>query len=169
MSSTLTEVEIFARMRESLALAAEHCDHLAVESLRGPIYEKLRDELALIEGCCQQASAHREDTRWLPISLLMAECHKKAGGWLRGYKIDGETVKLAMGELNLHFVELAKHLRSLLKVVEQYQTQRTGRVGMIVPVPVRPFLREDRKHRVRLPDVAGVTNGGILIPTGVAA
>lgn len=167
--SNLTEVEIFSRMRESLALAAEHCDRLAIDSLRGPIYEKLRDELALIEGCCQQASAHREDTRWLPIGLLVAACHKKAGDWLRGYKIDGETVHLAMGELNLNFVELAKHLRSLAKAVDQYQHARTNHVGMIVPEPVRPFLREDRKHRVLLPDVSGVSSGGILIPSRVAA
>lgn len=164
MSSTLTEVEIFARMRESLALAAEHCDHLAVESLRGPIYEKLRDELALIEGCCQQASAHREDTRWLPISLLMAECHKKAGGWLRGYKINGVTVKFASGHINPLFRMLADNLRAMIKAIDQTKNQRTGRVGMILPDMLPGPHRETRQHRVQLPR----TPGGILLPAGVS-
>lgn len=168
--SNLTEVEIFSRMRECLALAAEHCDQLATDSLRGPIYEKLRDELGFIEGCCQQASAHREDTRWLNIGHLMAKCHKMAGDWLRGYKSpEGESVHHAPGELLKCFQLLANNLRAIVKLVDQTQHSRTGHVGMIVPEPVRPFLREDRKHRVKLPGGMTATPGGILIPRGVAA
>jgi hypothetical protein len=156
--SNLTEIEIFDRMAENLRLAAQHCDELAVYSRKGQPYEDLRDELELIEGCCQQASAHREDTRWLPIGLLMRECHDKAGGWLRGYKIDGETVALAMGEMNQNFVELAKHLRSLLDKVEELRTRRTGVKGMILPY--MPPEQRNVSH-------SGYSRGGIIIPEGV--
>lgn len=156
--SDLTEVEIFDCMAENIRLAAQHCDELAVYSRKGQPYEDLRDELELIEGCCQQASQHREDTRWLPISLLMRECHDKAGEWLRGYKIDGETIALAPGEMNQNFVELAKHLRSLLGKVEELRTRKTGRVGMILPD--MPTVARNVSH-------VGYTPGGIIIPAGV--
>jgi len=166
--SNLTETEIFAKTAECLRLAAEDCDELAVNYFRGPVYERFRAKLGFIEGCCQQASAHREDTRWLPIGRLMAECHKKAGGWLRGYKIDGEWVKPGHGELNQNFVELAKHLRALLKVVEELQTKATGKVGMILPETPRPFLREDRPHRVVLPNEFTQAPSGLFIPASAA-
>ena len=167
--SDLTENEIFDCMRENLVLAAEHCDRLAVESYNGDAYEKLRDELELIEGCCKQAAQWREDMRWWPIGQLMGECHKKAGGWLRGYKIDGETVHLAMGEKNENFVLLAKNLRRVIDLVDQTKNSRTGSVGAIVPQPARPFLRDDRKHAVSLPSHLRQTPGGIIIPAGAAA
>lgn len=167
--SDLTEAEIFDCMRENLALAAEHCDNLAVESFHGEIYEKLRDELERIEGCCKQAAQWREDMRWWPIGQLMGECHKKAGGWLRGYKIDGETVRLAMGELNMNFVMLAKNLRAVIKLVDQTQHGKTGKAGAILPQPVKPFLREDRPHRVILPGGTAMSSGGIIIPRRAAA
>ena len=166
--SNLTEIEIFAKMAECLRLAAEDCDELAVNYIRGPVYEKLRAELGFIEGCCQQASAHREDTRWLPIGRLMAEVHAKAGGWLRGYKIDGEWVKPGQGELNQNFVELAKHLRSLLVVCERTRNERTGTVGAILPETPRPFLREDRPHRVVMPDNFTQAPSGLFIPASAA-
>ena len=162
----LTEVEIFSCMAENLRLAAEHCDDLAVKPFKGPIYENLREELSLIEGCCKQAAFWRSDDRWLDIGLDMAKAHKLAGGWLRGYKINGVRIKIAEGEKNLCFVELAKVLRKLLEKCEGYRTDRTGRVGMIVREPIRPFMRDDRKHRVRLP--FAMSPGGIIIPHGVA-
>ncbi len=165
--SDLSEQEIFDCMRENLALAAEHCDKLAVESLRGDNYEKLRDELELIEGCCKQAAQWREDMRWWPIGQLMGECHKKAGGWLRGYKIDGETVRLAEGELNLNFVKLAENLRAIIKLVDQTKNSRTGKSGAIIPAPVKPFMRQDRKFGYRAS--LGMTAGGIITLGGGVA
>lgn len=167
--SDLTEAEIFDCMRENLALAAEHCDQLAVESLKGEVYEKLRDELEKIEGCCKQAAQWREDMRWWPIGQLMGECHKKAGGWLRGYKIDGETVHLAIGELNMNFVKLADNLRAVIKLVDQTKNGKTGQSGAIIPKPVLPFMRENRQHRVVLPGGTAISSGGIIIPAGVSA
>ena len=158
--SDLTEAEIFECMRENLALAAEHCDHLAIESYNGGAYEMLRDELEKIEGCCKQASQWREDMRWWPIGQLMGECHKKAGGWLLGYKIDGETVHIAMGEKNLNFVKLAENLRAVIRLVDQTQRGKTGKAGAIIPEPVKPFMRDNRKFGYR----ASLSPGGIILP-----
>ena len=75
--SALTEIEIFQRMRESLRIAAECAEALAIEDVRGREYTVLREHLKLIEGCCIQAANWREDTRWLPLGRLVAECHQK--------------------------------------------------------------------------------------------
>ena len=147
-------------MRENLALAAEHCDRLAEERYSGGAYEMLRDELEKIEGCCKQAAQWREDMRWWPIGQLMGECHKKAGGWLRGYKIDGETVHLAMGEKNMNFVKLAENLRAVIRLIDQTKNSKTGKAGAIIPEPVKPFMREDRKFGYR----AALSPGGIILP-----
>ena len=82
--SDLTEIEILDRMRSSLREAIQCANILASSPRKGPTYNKLREHLGLVEGCCRQMSAWREDTRWLPIGRLMAECHQKAGNWLRG-------------------------------------------------------------------------------------
>lgn len=131
----LTEVEIFDRMATSLREAAECCDILAKSSRKGPTYNRLREHLALIEGCCRQASTWREDTRWLGIGLIMAECHKKAGGWLRGYKDPLTKVRqrTPVGEMNMLFVMLAVNLRGLYGQVEKLKTAKTGVMGMILP------------------------------------
>lgn len=160
----LTESEIFDCMRTNLVLAVEHCDDLAKLPAKGPTYRKLIDELKLIEGCCRQASAWREDTRWLNHGLLMAEVHKKAGSWLRGYKINGVTVKFAPGHINPLFRMLADNLRAMIKAVDQTKNQRTGRVGMILPDMLPGPHRETRQHRVQLPR----TPGGIILPSDVS-
>lgn len=169
--SDLTEAEIFDRMSESLRLAAEHCDNLAVDSVKGPIYENLRDELELIEGCCKQASQWREDMRWWPIGAQMAECHKRAGDWLRGYKIYGVRVAVAEKEKNLNFVVLAGLLRQVLKMVENLRTTKAPKLGMILPEPIKPFMREagERQHRVQLPDGVVKTPGGLYVPQSAVA
>ena len=160
--SDLTEAEIFDCMRENLVLAAEHCDQLAGESVRGEVYEKLRDELERVEGCCKQAATWREDMRWSPIGQLMGECHKRAGGWLRGYKIDGEHIAVSAGELNLNFTKLAENLRAVIKLVDQTKNERTGKSGAIIPQPIKPFMRTDRKYGWR--GAATISKGGIILP-----
>lgn len=159
----LTETEIFSQLSQNFNLAAEHCEDLAKLPAKGPTYRKLIQELKLIEGCCRQASAWREDTRWLNIGLMMAEAHKRAGDWLRGYKTDGVRIKIAEGQLHPMFMKLAENLRAGQKLAEQFRTQRTGRVGMILPEPLPGPFRETRQHRVMLPR----TPGGIIIPSGV--
>ena len=159
----LTETEIFDQMRSSLKAAIQHCEDLAVEPVKGFTYEFLRNELKLIEGCCRQASAWREDTRWLNAGLAMGEAHKLAGGWLRGYKVDGERIALADKHSYWCFKKLADNLRNYAKLTEQIRTKRTGRRGMILPTALPAPFRETRQHRVVLPTV---TPGGIIVPEG---
>lgn len=131
----LTEIEIFDVMLENLRLAAEASDELAIIDMKGAAYNRLREALALVEGACRQASAWREDTRWLTMGQLAAQCHQKAGGWLRGHK-DAVTLirtPLAAKQKNKMFVLLAQNLRFFLKGVENLKDNKTGRVGMILP------------------------------------
>lgn len=160
----LTEQSIFSQLSQSFRLAAECCDDLARLPAKGPTYRRLITELKLVEGCCRQASAWREDTRWLNIGLMVAEAHKRAGGWLRGYKVDGIRIKIAEGQMHPLFIKLAENLRAGFALAEQFRTKRTGRVGMILPDMLPGPHRETRQHRVQLPR----TPGGVIIPSGVS-
>ena len=136
----LTETEIFACLAENLTLAAEECERLAVLPAAGPTYNSLRHRLRLIEGACRQASAWREDTRWLPIGLMMHEAHDRAGNWLRGF----HPRKL--------FLKLAENLRALAHIADDLRTKATGTVGMILPdVLSSPIRTQDRPVQVALP------------------
>ncbi len=154
----LTEIEIFDRMQESLRAAEQACRDLATSPIKGPNYEILRKHLGLIEGCCRQASVWREDTRWLPIGMMMAEAHRRAGDWLRGIKLpDGGRRSLAPGEMHPNFVKLAENLKALLVSVARLKTARTGRRGMILPQPMVAPHRDFRPVQVRTP-------GGVFLP-----
>jgi len=153
----LTEVEIFNRMQESLRAAEQACIDLATIPAKGANYDALRTHLKLIEGCCRQASAWREDTRWLPIGLMMAEAHRRAGDWLRGIKMpDGSRRHLVAGELHPNFVKLAENLKALGVACQRLRTARTGRRGIILPQPQVAPHRDFRPVQV--------STGGILLP-----
>jgi len=157
----LTEVEIFDQMNASFKQAIELADKLARLPLKGLNYHRLRTELRLIEGCCKQANCWREDTRWLVFIKLTSECHQRAGDWLRGIKMpDGHRVKINEGQLHPAFVMLAENLRGMHKAAEQIRTQRTNRVGMILPDMLPGPHRDTRPvgytSRLILPDTAGL-------------
>ena len=164
----LTEREIIDCMETNLGLAIQNCEDLARLPLKGPSYVKLRENLKLIEGCCRQASAWREDTRWLNVGLVMAEAHKRAGDWLRGNKTpEGVRIKLAPGEMHPLFMKLADNLRSLQLACHQLRHQRVGKLGMILP-PVLPAPHRDtRPSRVILPETMAPKR--LILPPGTAA
>jgi hypothetical protein len=164
----LTETEIFDRLTASFKLAAELADDLARLPLKGPTYDRFRKELRLIEGCCKQAAAWREDTRWLPIGMMMAEVHQRAGDWLRGFKMpDGSRVKIAATQINPCFTKLAENLRALERVALDTKNKATGRVGMILPEMQRGPHRDTRPAGWRAPPPA-TTPSGLIIPDGVS-
>jgi hypothetical protein len=164
----LTEQEIFDCMRENCAKAAAHCEDLAKRQRRGPVYNLLREELKLIEGCCRQACQWREDARWLNVAKDVAKAHVLAGEWLRGVKVGkGPRRAIPEGERHPLFMKLAEILRNLAKQAEKLKNQRTGRSGMILPL-IRDNFRETRQHRVKLPDGMAMTPGGLIIPHGVS-
>lgn len=157
----LTEREIFDCLSTNFRLAAEACEKLAVSPRTGPTYAILREKLELIEGACRQAAVWRQDTRWLAIGMAMAEAHKRAGGWLRGVKVGGVTVKLADGHRHPLFLKLAENLRAGERKSIELRDKKTGRVGMILPTPGRAERRDVVPVGWRRPS-------GIIIPAGAA-
>jgi hypothetical protein len=155
----VTESEILSCLRENFRLAAQHCDALAVLPARGPTYTLLRAELKTVENCCRQVAWYREDTRWLRVGLMMAEAHKRAGGWLRTYprtRTDNAAHPM--------FTRLAVNLRAGIDRVVELETKATGIAGLILPnVPRAPTVTQGRMVQVRK------SAGGVIIPDGVAA
>lgn len=161
MAGHVTEREILSRLKEVFKRAAEHCDKLAVLPARGPTYRKLREDLQIAENCCRQVAYYRDDARWLQVGLYMEEAHKRAGGWLRDKSMPRTPNSNLAHPL---FLKLAENLRAGAKSAERLETLATGRVGQILPKPMRaPDRTQGRLVQVRK------SPGGIIIPDGVAA
>jgi len=143
-----TEQEIFQRLSDSFKAAAECCDKLSSDPKTGPNYMRLREHLRMIEGAARQAAHWREDTRWLKIGLNAAQCHQKAGDWLRSHAP------------RVYFDKLASAMRQLHLSTERLKTQPTGRMGAILPVV--PPLPSRSVHPVGW----SPSKGGILMPGG---
>jgi hypothetical protein len=159
----LTETEIFDCLSSNARKAAEHAENLGRLPRKGPTYRAYRDCLKLVEGACRQASAWREDTRWLKLGLQMAEAHKRAGDWLRGIKTSsGTRVKLAEGHLHPLFMRMAQNLRALEAKAEELRTKATGRAGMILPVPL------PGPHRDTKPVGFTKRSSGLFVPDGAS-
>lgn len=155
----LTEPEIFSCLSENFILAAKHCEDLARLPKKGPSYRALRDALSLIEGAARQAAVWRQDARWYQIGLYVAEAHKRAGDWLRGYKLpNGQRITIREGQLHPLFVKLAENLRAGHQKAEEFRTKATGRTGTILPTP------QPGPHRDTIPVGYRKTVGGIIIP-----
>lgn len=149
----LTEREIFDRMSASFRIAAECCDKLVVAPAAGPVYDELRQHLRLIEGCCRQAAHWREDARWLPLGLEMAEAHRRAGEWLRR--------RYARRVFGL----LASKLREGQRAAEALRDRKPPKLGLILPAPQRDPT--ERPALISLPEMPHtVPNpGGALLGT----
>lgn len=159
----LTECEIFDCMTIHFRIAIEACEKLAARPTGNATYDRFRKALRMIEGTCKQANCWREDTRWLPIGKMMADCHQKAGEWLRGIKQeDGSRVAIAKGQLHPAFLMLAENLKALQKLTVQIRDQATHRVGMILP-DVLPG-----PHRDTRPAGWNRTPNGIIVPADAA-
>lgn len=151
--SVLAENEIMACLSENFALAAEHCDLIAVSLRRGPIYRRLMEELKICETCCRQVGHNRGDARWLQIGLKMEEAHQRAGSWLRKYVNRGHDRKLAHDL----FKKLAENLRMGHAEAEKMRHAATFRLGVILPRPLAPPLRDTRPVQVIRPS-------GLIVP-----
>lgn len=153
----LTEQEIFDCMVDNFRVAAQCCDDLAASPVTGPPYNRLRQALGLIEGACRQAAAWRQDSRWYPLGLKMAEAHKRAGDWLRGAR-DKKTnmpIRLAPDHRRRCFTMLAANLRAGEKMARDLKTRATGTIGPILPEPYR-IIRPMQK-----------TKSGLILPAGM--
>lgn len=159
MAGNVSEREIFSRLKGASRRAAEHCDKLAVLPARGPTYQNLREDLQICENCCRQIAYYRNsDARWLHIGLLMAEAHKRAGGWLRD-----KTMPRTENSNLAHplFRKLAEKLRQVVAKIDEMDTKATGRVGMILPKPLAGPARTQGRM-VQVPS-------GLIVPREYAA
>jgi hypothetical protein len=159
--STLTENEVDDRLKSAIGEARDACRNLAVRSAEGRDYSSLRDSLMLIEGCCRQMAAFRADYRWLPVGMQIAECHKRAGSWLRGYEDKGVHVKWEPGTMNKMFVMLGQVLEQLGIMAEKIRTERTGIKGPILP---DSMLAAPERKAGRIGFTPAKKPNGLIIP-----
>ncbi len=153
----LTEAEVLDCLKSNLRLAAQSCDKLAKSPRKGPTY---RDQLRLVEGACRQIAYCRGgDARWLRVGMFMAECHKRAGEWVRGTKQpNGTRIKVAPGHLHPLFTKLADNLRAAYIKAEELRSKPTNRIGPILPQPGTPPHRDTRPAGWRR------SPGGLIVP-----
>jgi hypothetical protein len=159
--SELTEREIFDCLRTNLRSAAADCDLIARQPISGPIFDRMRKSLKLVEGACRQAAYWREDARWLPLGVKMEEVHQRARTWLHRPTVSSKKLFALLGDV----------LRKLLRDVDNLEFMATGRTGLILPKAQEPPLRQGRPVQVMLPGMGmredGVetkTPGGIILP-----
>lgn len=167
----LTEVEIFDCMATNLAVAADCCDQMAVRPLRGPAYIKFREACANVEGACRQASQWRSDTRWLPIGLMMEQCHQFVLKWITGFKVNPGRPRVALSERDKHpkFVKMAENLRFAAEGMKILKDGKTGKIGMILPDTSRgPTRTQGRPMQVLLPDGMASRPSGLIVPREAA-
>lgn len=155
----LTEIEIFDRMYDSLKAAASHAEDLAKLPGQGPTYQKFREHMLLVEGCCRQACAWREDSRWLDVGMTIAEALARTGNWLRGYRVEGTLGKVFYPR-DLYLL-LADNLRGIAKAIEGLRHNATGRRGMILPEMPHVSRTESRPVQVLSPKAR--SPGGIIL------
>lgn len=161
--STLTEAEIYDRLKTSIAEARDACKNLAVRSKEGRDYSALRDSLKLIEGCCTQMAVHRADYRWLPVGIKIAECHKRAGDWLRGFTVNGTRVAWAKGVQNEAFIKLDQVLEQLGVMADKIRDEKTGIKGPILPASM--LATAPRKEgRLAMFNPSGKKPNGLILP-----
>jgi hypothetical protein len=167
--SDLTENEVIDRLKTSLGEAGAAAVALSIETRMGPNYVRLRENLLLVEGCCRQLSAMREDTRWLPLGRMAAEAQQRARNWLAGVKVnrdDGGTVRLATAMATRHplFDRLAQNLAFWLAGINRMLEMRTGKLGPTLPDMPRRERPVGAPVPVSLPPGMTKTSGGIIVP-----
>jgi hypothetical protein len=174
----LREGEILDKLIDSLRIAAQSCDDIAVRPKKGRTYRELRDALAEAEGACRQMGHWRGQFNWFNLGNTMAEAHKRSGGWLRGVPYDvtldnGGVVTrhrpLGMGEKHPLFVKLAENLRFCRKKAEELRDRATGVIGAVLPEVPNAGRQIGAPVRVLLPPGMIKTPTGLIVPQGMAS
>lgn len=174
----LTEVEIIDKLIDSLRIAAQSADDIAVRPAKGRTYRELRDALAEAESACRQMGHWRGQSIWFQLGATMHEAHKRAGDWLRGipYYIDGEDgsrVKrhkpITLGEKHPLFIKLAENLRFARSQAKALKDRSTGVMGAVLPEVAHVGRCEGSPVSVRLPPGMMRTKSGLVLPQGMAS
>ena len=158
MPSTLSEIEIFSRLEESLREAAEVCQKLAWDPKRGFLYDRFRRNLKLIEGCCRQIFYYREDAHWLVLKQLCEFAHKNAGDWLRN-----SPTAVMRNKMHPRFKKLGEALTHMHEDVKRLRHMATFRLGPILPDLQPGPHREARPVAVMLPDGFRRRQSGLIV------
>ena len=167
--SDLTEAEIFSCLDANLTLAIDQCRILAITPERGIAYVAFREAMDLLDGCCQQASTWREDTRWLMLGQAFHSLRLCAHRLLMGEQVQNsiERILLAAPHALWAFNKMADNLEGLKIIVGQIRHARVGRAGMILPDMPVPH-RDTKPSRVILPAGMMKTNSGAIQAAGQA-
>lgn len=174
----LTEPEIIDKLIDLLRIAAQSADDIATRPKKGRTYRELRDALAEAESACRQYGHWRGDARWFKLGKVMAEAHKRAGGWLRGVPYDvtldnGGVVtrhrSLTLGEKHPFFVKLAENLKHCLSEAKKLKDNATGVIGAVLPPVPNTGRREGSPVSVVLPPGMMRTKSGLILPQGMAS
>lgn len=144
--STLTEVEIWDRLRTSLRSAIDLCGKLATVPAQGPNYRKLVEELGLIEGASRQIGAFRFDMRFNLFGYEMSRFHQRIGDVVR-----------SRGAREI-FLHMAKMMQGAMDQVEKMRAAKTGRRGPILPLAKAAPHRDTRPVYVK-----GMS--GLIVPS----
>jgi hypothetical protein len=137
----LLEHEIKDCWRHNMLAAADAAKVLAIVPFTGPTFVRLREALKLAEGACRQMCHWREDARWLYLAPMLEHVHQQAAWMLR----HRDARKM------LNTLEAA--LRKLVFDAELLENKATGKVGPILPKPLRLDRTEGRPMQVLNPDV----------------
>lgn len=174
----LREGEILDKLIDSLRIAAQAADDIAVRPKKGRTYRELRDALAEAEGACRQMGHWRGQHVWLNLGSTMHSAHEFAGEWLRGVPYEEQTPEggwvkrhrpLKVGEKHPRFVRLAEQLRFCRAEAQKMADKATGVIGAVLPVPVHNGRRVGAPVRVVLPPGMMKTKGGLIVPQGMAS
>lgn len=174
----LREGEILDKLIDSLRIAAQAADDIAIRPKKGRTYRELRDALAEGESACRQMAHWRGQWNWLKLGATMAYAHQRSGDWLRGtqYTVttpDGGTVErrkpIPMGEKHPLFVKLAENLRFCKIEAEKLRDRATGVIGAVLPDVGTSHRPVGSPVSVILPPGMIKTASGLIVPQGMAS
>lgn len=147
MPTTLTENEIWDKLRTSLRSAIQHCGELATLPSQGSTYLNLIVELGEIEGASRQLGFSREDARWNAFGWEMAAFRQRIGDAIRVH------------HSRMVFLHMQKMMQGALEEADKMKTAKTGRRGPILPRAKPAPHRDTRPVYVR--------PSGLIVPSTV--
>lgn len=122
-----TENELFDCIIGNFKSAISDCKQMADPmSLRGLMYQRVKESLKLVEGSSRQIAHWREDSRWLQIGISAEAAHEMLRRWVANH---------APGQ---QYVFMAVQLERWLNLVETMRHAKTEKIGPILPVPGKP-------------------------------
>ena len=134
-----SEQEIKDCWRTNMLSAASEARLLVILPAQGATFVRMREHLSLAEGACRQMAHWREDARWLYLAPKMEQLHQMT------------RLMIVSHYASPLFTILAHLLEKLVSAADLLENKKTGRVGMILPEPLRHDRTEGRAVQVQNP------------------